>query len=77
MDAIMQGLQWFIGLGSNVFLPIIIFVIALIFGVKPGKAFISGITVGIGSIGLGLVIDLLSSTLVRLFRPWVSPMGWR
>ena len=57
------ALQWFIGLGSTVFLPIIIFILGIIFGVKPSKAAISGITVGIGSIGLGLVIDLLSANL--------------
>ncbi len=63
MDAIMHGIEWFIGLGSTVFLPIIIFIIGLFFGLKPGKAFISGITVGIGNIGLGLVLDLLSGGL--------------
>ena len=42
-------LQWFIGLGSTVFLPIIIFILGIIFGVKPAKAAISGFTVGIGS----------------------------
>lgn len=63
MDAIINALEWFIGLGSNVFLPVIIFIIGLIFGLKPGKAMMSGITVGIGSIGLGLVLDLLSSGL--------------
>ncbi len=56
-------LQWFIGLGSTVFLPIVIIVIALLFGVKLSKAVMAGITVGIGNIGLGLVIDLLSSNL--------------
>ena len=55
-------LQWFIGLGSTVFLPIIIFILGIIFGVKPAKAAISGFTVGIGSIGLNLVIGLLSAT---------------
>ena len=63
MDAILGVFEWFIGLGSNVFLPIIIFVIGILFGLKPGKAFMSGLTVGIGSIGLGLVLDLLSSGL--------------
>lgn len=58
-----EALQWFIGLGSTVFLPIIIIIIALLFGVKLSKAIISGITVGIGSIGLDLVIGLLSSNL--------------
>ncbi len=63
MDFIVQGFEWFIGLGSTVFLPLIIFIIGLIFGLKPTQAIISGITVGIGSIGLGLVLDLLSGTL--------------
>ena len=51
MDAIMHGIEWFIGLGSTVFLPVIIFIIGLFFGLKPGKAVISGITVGLGTIG--------------------------
>lgn len=63
MDFVINAIQWFIGLGSNVFLPIIIFIIGLLFGLKPGKSFMSGITVGIGSIGLGLVLNLLSSGL--------------
>lgn len=63
MNVIINGIQWFIGLGTTVFLPVIIFIIGLFFGLKPGKAFISGITVGIGSIGLGLVLDLLSGGL--------------
>lgn len=63
MNTILNGIEWFIGLGSTVFLPLIIFCVGLFFGLKPGKAFISGITVGIGSIGLGLVLNLLSSGL--------------
>lgn len=63
MEAILSIFEWFIGLGSSVFLPIIIFVIGMLFGLKPGKAFMSGLTVGIGSIGLGLVLNLLSSGL--------------
>lgn len=47
----------------NSFLPVIIFIIGLFFGLKPSKAFISGVTVGIGNIGLGLVLDLLSGGL--------------
>lgn len=63
METILNMFEWFIGLGSNVFLPIIIFIIGMLFGLKPGKAFMSGLTVGIGSIGLGLVLDLLSNGL--------------
>ena len=63
MDIVLNAFEWFIGLGSNVFLPLIIFVIGILFGLKPGKAFVSGVTVGIGSIGLGLVLSLLSDGL--------------
>lgn len=63
MDILLNAVGWFIGLGSTVFLPIIIFIIGILFGLKPGKAFVSGVTVGIGAIGLGLVLDLLSSGL--------------
>ena len=52
----------------NGILPIIIFILGIIFGVKPAKAAISGFTVGIGSIGLNLVIGLLSDTLERQYR---------
>lgn len=63
MEIVLNAVEWFIGLGSNVFLPIIIFIIGVLFGLKPGKAFVSGVTVGIGAIGLGLVLDLLSAGL--------------
>ena len=63
MSFIINLFEMFIGLGSNVFLPIIIFILGIIFGLKPGKALMSGITVGIGSIGLGLVLNLLSGSL--------------
>ena len=37
-----------IGMGATVMMPIIFFVVGLIFGVKPGKAFKTGMTVNIG-----------------------------
>jgi PTS system galactitol-specific IIC component len=46
-------------LGSTVVLPIIIFILGLIFGDRPGRALRSGLTVGVGFVGLGIVITLL------------------
>ncbi len=63
MDSITHILEWLINLGSVVFLPIIIVIIGLIFRVSLSKAIMSGITVGIGIVGLGLVIGLLSQSL--------------
>ncbi|HWQ77292.1 MAG TPA: PTS transporter subunit IIC [Anaerovoracaceae bacterium] len=60
---IQQGVQWILGLGASVMLPVIIFFFALIMGAKPGRAFKSGITIGVGFIGINLVIALLTSNL--------------
>lgn len=50
-------------LGATVVLPIIIFILGLILGAKPGKAFRAGVTIGIAFIGINLVIDLMWGTL--------------
>jgi len=50
-------------LGATVVLPIIIFVLGLILGAKPGKAFRAGVTIGIAFIGINLIINLMWSTL--------------
>lgn len=51
------------GLGSTVLLPIIIFLLGLLFGDRPSRALRSGITIGVGFVGLGLVITLLINNL--------------
>jgi len=50
-------------LGATVVLPIIIFILGLILGAKPGKAFRAGVTIGIAFIGINLVINLMWATL--------------
>jgi PTS system galactitol-specific IIC component len=44
-------------------LPILIFLFALILGTKPGTAFLAGLKVGIGLIGVNLVTGLIGSGL--------------
>lgn len=63
--------------GATVMLPLIIFVIGLIFRVKPAKAFRSGLTVGIGFAGINLVIGLLSSNLGPAAQAMVKNIGIR
>ena len=50
-------------LGATVVLPIIIFIVALILGAKPGKALRAGITIGIAFVGINLVTGLMWSAL--------------
>ncbi|MCQ9209790.1 PTS galactitol transporter subunit IIC [Granulicatella seriolae] len=67
--------QKFIDLGAIVVLPILIFLFGMLLGTKPKKAFISGITVGIGFVGLNLIIDLLGSSLGPAAQEMVKRFG--
>jgi PTS system galactitol-specific IIC component len=72
MDTLVNGIQWFIGLGSTVFIPIIIFILGLCVRLKPSKSFISAITLGVGFIGLNMVVNLMSSALSPAIKLMVA-----
>lgn len=55
--------DYFLALGSSVFVPIVLIVIGLILGQGILRSIRSGIMVGIGFIGLGLAISLISNSL--------------
>lgn len=59
----MQVLQYIVDLGATVMIPIVIFIVGLIFGNGIGKSLKSGISVGIGFTGISLVISLLTDNL--------------
>ena len=69
---IVEAIKWFIGLGSTVFIPIIIFLLGLCVKLKPSKAFISAITLGVGFIGLNIVVNLLQTALSPAIKLMVS-----
>lgn len=58
MSVLQNGLDWFFGLGGPVFVPIIIFLLGMIFRVKFATALRSALFMGIGLTALNLVIDL-------------------
>ncbi|MFD2762170.1 PTS galactitol transporter subunit IIC [Lentibacillus juripiscarius] len=72
----MEVLQWFVDLGASVMLPIIIFIFALLLGTKPKNAFYSGLTVGIGFVGLNLIIELLTTSLGPAAKSMVDHFGF-
>ena len=57
----MEILQKILDLGASVMMPIIIFVIGIIVGMKPIKAIRAGLTVGIGFIGINLVTGMMGT----------------
>lgn len=63
----MSIFQWFISLGANVMIPILLIIFALLLGTKPAKAIKAGITIGIGFIGLGSEGLLVSSLAVYVY----------
>ena len=59
MDILLSFFQGFVNLGAAVLLPVVIAILGLFFGMKPGRAVKSGLLVGIGFKGLCLAVNLL------------------
>ena len=47
--------QYIIGLGAAVMMPVIFTVLGVLIGLKPAQALKSGLRVGVGFVGLGVV----------------------
>ncbi|MGY4104699.1 PTS galactitol transporter subunit IIC [Ignavigranum ruoffiae] len=71
----MDYIQSFIDLGPSIVLPIIIFIFGLALGTPAKKAFLAGVTVGIGFIGLNLVTGLLGDNLGPAAQQMVERFG--
>jgi len=75
MEAFVDIVQGFLGLGATVILPVVIFLLGLAFGQKPGKAFRSGLTLGVAFVGIFLVVDLLVNNLGPAAQGMVERLG--
>lgn len=75
MEALNNVVQSILGMGSSVVLPIIIFILAISFRVSVKNAIVSGMTVGIGMIGIGLVAGLLTGSVGPAAQAMVERMG--
>jgi len=56
-------IQYIVNLGPSVMLPIIMFIIGLFLRQGVGKSLRSGLTIGIGFVGISLVVNLLNENL--------------
>ncbi|MGD0183894.1 MAG: PTS transporter subunit IIC [Roseiarcus sp.] len=76
MDSFLVALKAVVdGLGATVLLPIVIFVIALILGAKPGRAFRAGVMIGVAFIGINLIIGLMWTSLSDVSHAMVVNTG--
>lgn len=71
----MGFINWLLGLGASVVLPIIIFILSMIFRMPIGKAVRASLTIGVGFIGINLVIGLLGNTLGPAAQAMVKNTG--
>ena len=63
MEAVLSVIQNIMDMGASVMLPVVIFILSCVFSMKIGKALKTGLLVGIGFQGLGLVVGLLGTSL--------------
>ena len=56
-------INYIIAMGASVMIPIIISILSICIGVKPGKAIRSGLFVGVGLVGMGLIITLINDSM--------------
>lgn len=75
MENLVPMFQAFLGLGPTVILPVFIFIIGLIFRCSPAKSFHSGLTIGVGFVGINLVVALLCDNLGPAAQAMIKNFG--
>lgn len=72
---ILDAFQYVLGLGPTVMLPIVVFILAICFRVKPGKALRSAVIIGMGFVGIFLIFDLLIESVGPAAKAMVDRTG--
>ncbi len=79
MDGIAQTLydavQYVLGFGATVMLPCVIFIIALVFRIKPVKAFRAALTAGIGFVGVFAIFNMMGEAVGPAAQAMVERTG--
>ncbi|AYE58775.1 hypothetical protein CO218_06280 [Lactiplantibacillus plantarum] len=84
MDTLLHIVRTITSMGASAILPIVITILGLVFRMKLGAAIKSGLTVGVGFVGLTLVVNLLNDSLKPAVNYYaklgsgftVSDIGW-
>jgi len=72
---ILEAFQYILGLGPTVMLPIVVFILAICFRVKPGKALRSAVIIGMGFVGIFLIFNLLIESVGPAAKAMVNRTG--
>lgn len=71
----LDAIQFILGLGPAVMMPIIITILGLLLGQGFSKAFRAGLIIGVGFVGINMVIAVLMNTLGPVTQAMVKNMG--
>ncbi len=75
MDKLLFVVQYVLNMGPTVILPLTIIILGFVFKIKFSQSLRSGLTIGIGFVGIGLVVNLLTSTLGPAAQGMVERFG--
>lgn len=75
VDKLLEVVQYILGFGPTVMLPIMIFIMAICLGVKVGRAVRSSLTIGMGFVGIFVIFDLLGTSLGGATKDLVEHAG--
>lgn len=75
MDKLLAVVQYVLNIGPTVILPITILILGAVFKVGFKRSLKSGLTIGIGFVGINLVVGLLSDTLGPAAQAMVERFG--
>lgn len=68
-------LNYILDLGAAIFLPIIMIILGLIMKMKPRKAIIAGLTLGVAFTGMNLVLGFMFDTISPVAQEFVKNTG--
>lgn len=63
MQILQTIVHWVLNLGSNVFVPLVMFIIGMIAGLKFKKSFVAALTLGVAFSGMTLVVNYMTSVI--------------
>lgn len=75
MDLVMQVISYIVDLGSYIFVPMLMCLIGMLFGLKFSKAVKAGATVGIGLVGVSIVSTLTANSLGPVINEMVKVLN--
>jgi len=76
VELVERVVETLLDFGASVFLPVVVFILAIAFGAKIGRALRSALLVGIGFVGIELVLGLLFDNLSPVVESLILRFGF-